>query len=78
VEVAEAKHMTFSDMAVLQAWAGAGCFFRTEDATDGGRTLAVIWGSVCSLEVNSMFLAIRMRLILWKFDSSIIHLPAVQ
>ena len=42
VAVAEAKHMTFSDMAVLQTWAEAGRRFVTEDANDGAMTLAVI------------------------------------
>jgi hypothetical protein len=42
VSVAEAKHMTFSDMAVLQGWAEAGRRFGTEDANDGAMTLTVI------------------------------------
>jgi pimeloyl-ACP methyl ester carboxylesterase len=42
VGVAEAQHMTFSDMAVLVAWADAGGRFGAEDASDGAKTLAVI------------------------------------
>jgi len=42
VAVGDAKHMTFSDMAVLQTWAEAGRRFATEDANDGAMTLAVI------------------------------------
>src|SRR5260370_23485475 len=42
VGVAEAQHMSFSDMAVLAAWADAGRRFGVEDASDGPKTLAVI------------------------------------
>jgi hypothetical protein len=46
VEIAEAKHMTFCDMAVLPTWAEAGRRFGTEDAADGEKTVAVIRGYV--------------------------------
>ena len=42
VAVGEAKHMTFSDMAVLETWADAGRRFGAEDASDGDKTLSVI------------------------------------
>ncbi len=42
VEIAEAKHMTFCDMAVLRIWAEAGGRFGTDDAQDGEKTVAVI------------------------------------
>jgi predicted dienelactone hydrolase len=42
VGVADATHMTFSDMAVLETWADAGRRFGAENASDGARTLAVI------------------------------------
>jgi platelet-activating factor acetylhydrolase isoform II len=40
--VAEAKHMTFSDMAVLQTWADAGRRFGTQDSIDGTEVLKEI------------------------------------
>jgi hypothetical protein len=42
VEIAEAKHMTFSDLVILQAWADAGRCFGTEDPLDAARTLEVM------------------------------------
>jgi hypothetical protein len=42
VAVAGAKHMTFSDMGVLGAWADAGRRFGVDDANDGTKTLAGI------------------------------------
>jgi len=42
VAVREAKHMTFSDMAVLETWADAGRRFGAADSSDGAKTLAVI------------------------------------
>jgi hypothetical protein len=39
VAVTDAKHMTFSDMAVLPTWSDAGRRFGIEDADDGARTL---------------------------------------
>ena len=44
VEIDEAQHMTFCDMAVLSAWADVGRRLGVEDATDGERTLALIRG----------------------------------
>jgi len=41
VEIAEAKHTTFCDMAVLLTWAEAGRRFGTEDSADGGKTVAL-------------------------------------
>lgn len=46
VEIAEAKHMTFCDMAVLPTWAEAGRRFGTEDVADGGKTVALTRGYV--------------------------------
>jgi dienelactone hydrolase len=40
VAVADAKHMTFSDMAVLDPWAEAGRRFGIEGADDGPKTMA--------------------------------------
>ena len=40
--VTDAKHMTFSDMAVLPPWADAARRFGVEDADDGAKTLAAI------------------------------------
>jgi enterochelin esterase-like enzyme/dienelactone hydrolase len=42
VEIDEAQHMTFCDMAVLPAWAEVGRRLGVEDATDGEGTLALI------------------------------------
>jgi len=44
VEIDEAQHMTFCDMAVLPAWADVGRRLGVEDAADGERTLALIRG----------------------------------
>ncbi len=42
VTVADSKHVTFSDLAVLQTWTDAGGRFGTEDANDGEKTVAGI------------------------------------
>ena len=42
VSVGEAKHMTFSDMAVLETWADAGRRFGVRDASDSAKTMSVI------------------------------------
>lgn len=42
VDIAEAQHMTFSDMAFMNAWAESGRRYGTDDPADGTATVMVI------------------------------------
>jgi hypothetical protein len=42
VDISEAQHMTFSDMAYMSTWADSGRRFGTNDPADGTATVEVI------------------------------------